>query len=114
MKHHQKQHLQKRLSEKALAQGAFCNFSQDVARTTVTRGHIGTFTTGCQIYSYEKDCMLTGSAHLRLIGWPVTAMPLSLFNDSTLRNFAGDSFSLPIATIVATAVSLNPYCDWWE
>lgn len=109
-----KAHQKKNLSDDELAIDSFCNFSQDVLRLPGARSALGTFTTGCHIYSYEKDTALTGAAHLQLIGWPSTAMPAARFNDTTLRNFAGDSFSLPIATIISTAMSLNPHLDIWD
>jgi hypothetical protein len=52
-----------------------------------------------------------GSSHLRLIGWPVERMA-SDFSDSQLRKFAGESFSVPVSTVVAVASILNPHAPW--
>ena len=97
-----------------LVRDAWCNVSQTVSRLPCRRGSLPTFACNSLIYSFQHDQTLTGSTHLRVIGWPLESMPGTIFSDSELRNLAGESFSVCLATVLQTAIFLMPEAVWWR
>lgn len=65
------------------------------------------------VYSYLHDSAMTGASQLRGMGHKRESMPMFLFDDNVCRNLAGDSFSVPIASLITTAMALNPFASWW-
>ena len=106
--------MQKHKENGELIHGAFCNLQQSVSRMPVTVGQLPCFGTNSIIYSYQKDTVFTGASHHRAIGWPVHTMPSGIFSDHDLRNLAGESFSLPLCTLLQTAIFLNPHAVWFR
>ena len=64
------------------------------------------------IYSFERDAVLSGWAHMRLHGWPTT-LNVEGFSDSELRGLAGEAYALPPCTLMHVAYYLNPFASWW-
>ena len=56
--------------------------------------------------------MLSGCAHLQLIGYVPEMAPPKVVTDHQCFSLAGDSFSVPLATIMQTACVINPYAPW--
>ena len=75
---------------------------------------VPTYTTSTVLYSYEKDTLLSGASHLRMLGWPVHMMPAAVFDDCLLRDLGGDAFSVPICALVHGACALNSKAVWWR
>ena len=92
----------------------FCNPSQCVARLPVHHGRLPTITTSAEIYSYEHDCILSGQAHLRAMGWPTNVGPMCTYSNHECRTLAGEAFSLPCLSTVLYAYYLNPHAPWWH
>ena len=91
---------------------SFCNLSQSNVRLASTRGHIGTLTPGSITYSYQYDCILSGTSHLMAIGWPSSMVPPQVVTDSQVRGLVGDSFSVPLSCVVQSACCFNPFPPW--
>ena len=66
-----------------------------------------TLTKGTEMYSYQKDVLLSGESHVRLAGWPQRWCPREIFSDGDLRSLAGDSFSVPVAAVIQCAFYMN-------
>ncbi len=97
---------------KQLAQGFWANVSQAVQRrpwgdmpATLCRGTV--------LYSFEHDVVLTGFAHLRLLGWPVSTPSRDQFTSSEVRDMAGEGFSVPIAALILHSAFCLPGAPWW-
>jgi hypothetical protein len=65
------------------------------------------------IYSFERDAVLSGYAHLRLQGWG-SHLDLEGMSDAELKSLAGEAFALPPATLMHVAYYMNPFGDWWS
>ena len=74
-----------------LVRGLWCNPGQSVARLPYSR-RPATFSSSLEQYSYEKDCALSGEAHLNCAGWPYHMCPNEVFSNQSLRTLAADSF----------------------
>lgn len=99
--------------EKVVA-GLWANISQDVSRCPWCVGSIPTFTTSSEMYSFTHDCVLSGHAHLRLMGYPDSASMEGDFREKELKQFAGEAFSVPCISLVLNAYYLNPWAPWWR
>jgi len=89
----------------------FADLSVSVARVPMKIGSPHTFRKNSFCYSYEHDCVLSGSAQLQCMGWPrseIASLP-----DSELRALSGEVYSLPIASMFHFALFCNPYAPWW-
>ena len=73
-----------------------------------------TVTTRSMLYSFEKDTTLSGHAHMRLMGWPSDRSPAERFSDSDLRALAGESYSVPLSTLLNFTLFCNPWGTWWQ
>jgi hypothetical protein len=88
----------------------FANPSQSVNRTPWSEG-AKTLCSSSFVYSFELDSLLSGMDMMRLQGW--SSAKLHRFSDGTLRDLAGEGFSLPCAGAVLYAFFLNPHAPWW-
>lgn len=95
----------------ALIRDLFCDWSQMVGRVP---GSVGTrtATTNTSLYSYHKDCCLTGLSNLKLLGWSTDHIGASEFSSNELKKLAGESYSLPLCTLIVGILHLNPYGSW--
>ena len=100
-------------SFKTLTEKLFCDPSQAVHRQRVHKGQPAVFCTGSQVYSYEKDVMLTGRNHLRLMGWGDEVKAAMNFSDNELRAMAGQSYSVPWIAGLHYCIWANPYHERW-
>jgi hypothetical protein len=73
-----------------------------------------TVTTRSMLYSFEKDVVLSGHAHMRLMGWPADRCPAERFSDTDLRALAGESYSVPLSTMLNFTLFCNPWGPWWK
>ena len=108
--------MQKRFAGKSTAQvakGLWASPSQCVSRSPWSYS-LATPTTSLEIYSYEKDWVLSGDSMLRLLGWPENRFPVEKFSNHELRGLAGESFSIPIVTQLTMAFYLNALAPWWR
>ena len=90
------------------------DISQNVDRLPVSLGLIPCLTTRSLLYDYTNDSLLSGKMHMRFLGWPRSFLASEKFQDHTLRNLAGEGFSVPIASLMSLGCFLNPYADWWR
>jgi len=63
-------------------------------------------------YSFELDTLLSGWAHMKMLGAPDN-LDLTSISDPELRSFAGESFAAPCASAVFFAFYANPHAPWW-
>ena len=96
-----------------LIKGKWTNPTQCVSRLRATT-RPATPLTSSELYSFEKDGVLSGEAVMRALGWPKHKCPMSQFSEAELRNLAGDAFSPAIAAVNSYAFWLNPYAPWWR
>ena len=68
----------------------------------------------CPIYSYERDTVLSGKAHMALSGWHADSAPAEHFSDGDLRNLAGECFSVQAWAQVFYVFYLLPKAPWWK
>ena len=101
------------LSLPELIRGFFANPSQSVLRLPSCHGRVPTLCSSSEIYSYEYDAVLSGEAHLLLLGWPRNTFPSELFSNAELRSLAGESFALCTIAHIVYCYFLNPYGPWW-
>ena len=106
------QQRHKGLAVAELKKGAWCNLSQGVQRLSCGRPEIPTFTQNSLIYSYEHNEVLSGCAHLQLIGYVPEMVPSRVISDSKCYSLAGDSFSVPLCCIMQTACVIQPWAPW--
>ena len=67
------------------------------------------------MYSYEFDCVISGTDAMWALGWPGTLQEVfAEFSDRQLTYFAGGGFILPCAALVQYTYWLNPQCTWWK
>ena len=104
--------LQYSTKPEVFIKNAFVNVSQGVERGSFNQRAVPCFGVNSLIYSYEKDCTISGSGHLRAIGWPKSLC--AEMSDHECRSLAGESFSLPIASAIVCALWLEPYAEWWR
>jgi hypothetical protein len=94
-----------------------CDISQDVGRTPwTTSGVMSTFTTTCELYSFQLDRLLVESEKFAVLGFPRSvALGFDGATTSALRDIAGDCMSVPSVTTVAYALVLAvKYGALWE
>ena len=103
----------KAIKQMQLRQNAWCDISQNVTRTPCSWGVLPVYTTSSLIYSYERDLVLSGSAHLMSMGWPSESHPMGDFSDCACRSLSGDSCSVPCTALVMCSCILNPWAPWW-
>ena len=63
------------------------------------------------MYSYEANVVLSGIAHMRVIGWEED--DCSKLTDGEGRDLAGNAFSILNAALVSACCVANPYAPWW-
>ena len=102
--------LQHATAPEVFCLNAFANLSQGLERGSLNQKNVPCFGVNSLIYSYHKDCTISGAGHLRCMGWPLEYCG---FSDNEHRNLAGESFSCPIAATIMTALWLQPYAEWW-
>ena len=106
--------MQKRFpgrSTSQVAKGLWASPSQCVSQSPWSHS-LATPTTSLEIYSYEKDWVLSGDSMLRLLGWPENRFPVEIFSNHELRCLSGESFSIPIVTQLIMAS--YPFAPWWQ
>jgi hypothetical protein len=104
------------MSHKDIIKNLWGNPSQAVSRApraTAERG-VGVITTSTSLYSFERDCTVSGEGLLKLHGWDKHVAPMEAFNEAECRSLAGDSVSVPIAALMQFAMVCNPYAAWWR
>ncbi len=79
--------------------GAICSFRLAVA--------------GCLWYSFEKDYLLSGWAHMKALGIPDDVDTTGL-SEAELRCLAGEGFAAPCAALAASVFYFNPLAPWWR
>ena len=99
-----------------IAQGLWVDLSQDVQRQPVTAHARGKglhgMATSSIFYSYSADAVLSGKAHLQLLGHPLSRMRRR-FTESQLRHLAGEGCSVPHAALAPFLMFANPHGQWW-
>ena len=102
-----------KLTVPALADKVVVDISQSCDRFPVTIGKLKTFTTRTLLFSLRDDSVWWAGHHLRLMGWGRQFVD-GRFSDGELRSLAGDSFSVPIVTLIGMGCYLCPFADWWQ
>ena len=100
-------------SRSQLVKGQWANIGQSIERLPLS-SKPQTLTTRTVLYSYEKNVVLSGAAHLRLLGWGQGMAPLEVVSEVEARSLAADSFSVPISAQMSFAYYINPYAPWWQ
>ncbi len=93
-----------------VVRGFMADLSQAVGRKAWSDGP-GTARKNSIWYSFEYDCVLSGSCNMRLLGWGERFC--ESFSESELRNLAGEGYSLPIAAVLTLLFYCNPHAIWW-
>ena len=75
---------------KELVRSLWANPSQCVARTPWGQ-RPATPTTSALVYSFASDCVLSGEALLRGLGWPRGFAPQEMFTEHQIRGMAGEA-----------------------
>ena len=101
------------MPEHALVKDAFCDVSQGGERPNFSQPNAPVFTTSSCIYAFEKDVLITGGHQIQAIVWPSSMVPLSALRDSECKSLSGESFSVPLATLIQAAFVFNPYAPHW-
>ena len=96
-----------------LAKGLWANATQSICRQ-VALHRPPTPTMNMELYSYERDCRVSGEAILRLMGWPRHRAPMEYFTEAQLTSLAGESFSVPTIAQLAFICFQNPFGAWWR
>ena len=63
-------------------------------------------------YSFEKNIVLSGWAHMKILGLPDQVSLLGL-SDREVRSLAGEAFSAPDIITILFAYYANPFAPWW-
>ena len=100
------------LNMQALAKGYFCNTSQDHQRKPFMEGSPGALCTSTELYSYEHNAMLSGMAHLLMMGHSQDCAPPHLFSEQQCKDLAGEGLSVPWTACLLLAAYANPYAPW--
>ena len=100
------------MSEAELIKDSWIHVSQSVGRLPVTQPQAPCLLSNSLVYSLERDCTLSGMAHMKMIGWPEEFLP-GCCSDAEYRDMAGNAFSCPIATIVSVAMIMQRHAPWW-
>ena len=100
------------LDEAELLRDAWCHVSQGVERLPVTRPMGPCLLSNSCLYSFQKDVVLSGHGHMKVIGWPDEYLS-DVVGDSDYLDIAGNSFSYPLACVLSTAAVMNRYGAWW-
>jgi len=98
-------------NERQLRANFWANASQSVQRKP-WGDHPMVLTTSSELYSFEADVVLSGASHLRLLGAPSNIS--HDISESRLRKLAGEAYSVPLMSIIFTAVYLCPHQPWWN
>ena len=72
------------------------------------------FTRNLLLYNLSGDVVLSGLAHLMAIGWPSCVAPAGMISDNEARGLAGDSFSVPLASIMGGCMAMNVFAPWHQ
>ena len=99
-----------RRSIEELRKGLWCDVSQSHVRKPWSEGELGVVCTSSVLYSYELDSIISGSAHMMLMGHQRFS---GQFLESQSRDLAGEAYSAPWATAAAFALLANPHASWW-
>lgn len=99
-------------SREAIVKNLWCNPGQGVKRFPASRS-LPTLATSTLLYSYEKDRLLSGAAHMQLLGWPLPLLPQGTFSEAEYRHLAGNGFSAPVAAMIGAILYSNPRAPWW-
>ena len=95
----------------SVVNGLMVDVSQPSTRVKPsTMSELPVFTPKTLLYSYDRDEFLHPEAGLLLRGWPMEQVSADL---KDCQELAGTGVSLPLATLVASALALNPYAPWW-
>lgn len=95
-----------------LIKSLWANPGQAVQRKPI-RKKPDTLASNTILYSYEKDCVLSGDSHLVLLGWPKHSAPLTHVTEAECRDMSANGFSVPIACQLMKAFYLCPFAPWW-
>ena len=95
-----------------LRAGLWCDISQAVQRRPWGLRPPSICRNTC-LYSYEHDVVLTGYAHMLLLGWPRGFAGREEFTSTELRDLSGEAVSIPITSIILQAYWCNPWAPWW-
>ena len=102
------------LNHKQLRADLWCNIGQEVSRLPVSRGNVPCLATSSLLYSFQEDRLLSGAAHMQLMGWPSNLCTHEGFpTQADYRALAGAAFSCPIAAILTSVLYSNPFAPWW-
>ena len=95
-----------------LVKSLFVNASQNVDYSTV-RDVCPCIGRNAHIYSFERDCWLTGLVLLRSLGWNKRPCSEGLLSNAQLRELAGDGYSAPTIGALIYMFALNEKGPWW-
>ena len=101
------------MSHEDLITDAWAHISMSVDRVPVSRGLYPCMLSNSVVYSFQKDLIISGQGHMKLMGWPEAMLPDEPCSDSEYRDLAGNGFSAPIATIIGVACIMNVHAPWW-
>jgi hypothetical protein len=101
-----------RLTTDELVYDFWCDVAQGVQRKPYRYGSPPTFKQNTIAYSFAEDLVLTGYQHMILMGWPPVFLSESV-SDAHYRSLSGESYSLPIITVLHYIMWCNPYGSWW-
>ena len=90
----------------------FVNASQNVDYSTV-RDVCPCIGRNAHIYSFGKDCWLSGLVLLRSLGWNKRPCSEGLLSNAQLRELAGDGYSVPTIGALLYMLALNERGEWW-
>jgi hypothetical protein len=75
-------------------------------------GHLMSLKQEQSIYSFEKDCVISGWARMRLHGWD-NRTNVDGLSESDLKSLSGEAFALPPISLLHLAYYYNPFAPWW-
>ena len=101
------------LSEAELLGNAFVDISQNPERTYCRSDCVPVDTNLSAIYSYNRDCVLSGGSMLQTMKWIPEFYPLVHCSEPEARSLAGDCFSVPMVALIQACIIQNPYGPWW-
>ncbi len=96
----------------SIVRNLWCDLSQAVQRRPWSKG-LRTAVQNSVNYSFQHDCVLSGAAHMRLLGWSKRRVATTHLSDREFRGLAGESLSLVWATVLHGLLYSNPYGSWW-
>ena len=99
------------MSADMVERDSWCHVSQSVERLPCKMGMMPCLVANSLMYSYQENVVLSGIAHMRVIGWEED--DCAQLTDAEGRDLAGNAFSIPNATLVSACCVANPYAPWW-